>query len=295
MIFQSLAASQLGLVQEVASWRTSVGDQFFIFWNFFDQTPFYLLLIPLVLIFASPKAGRDFVLLILISATLNPLLKSWTQVPRPLTLDPSLFLVHVGGTSFPSGAAQSAFLIFYCAYKYERRALNLALVALFSLTLSFSRVYLGVHYPMDLLGGWLVGGLIALAYERLLCPMLERYPHFFDRALEWSVVPFLCLTFFYSRTISVLPLIGALLYVQGAYSYVARDLALQQRGAEDPRSLSEAKSSTWPLLALSAIILPALLLISYPHQSYAQIYYIAFMLLFMLFGKKWRALVMEPQ
>ncbi|HTM96266.1 MAG TPA: phosphatase PAP2 family protein [Croceibacterium sp.] len=78
-------------------------------------------------------------------------------------------LVGTGSSSFPSGhAADSAIVYLTLAALVARTVTSRAqsrylIVAAFALTLliGLSRVYLGVHYPTDVVAGWIVGALWA--------------------------------------------------------------------------------------------------------------------------------------
>jgi undecaprenyl-diphosphatase len=79
--------------------------------------------------------------------------------------DLALHLISQGGYSFPSGHSFTV-LIFYGMLIYlcrkhmkNRTAANAITVLLVSLiaTIGFSRIYLGVHFPTDVLGGWSLG------------------------------------------------------------------------------------------------------------------------------------------
>ena len=64
------------------------------------------------------------------------------------------------GYSFPSGHTSSAFCSAFIYLKTLRRPYGALLVVLASL-LAFSRLYVGVHYPTDVLGGILVAALVS--------------------------------------------------------------------------------------------------------------------------------------
>ena len=79
--------------------------------------------------------------------------------------DLALHLISQGGYSFPSGHSFTV-LIFYgmiiylCRSNMKSRAaanLTTALLACLIPLIGFSRIYLGVHFPTDVLGGWSIG------------------------------------------------------------------------------------------------------------------------------------------
>ena len=78
--------------------------------------------------------------------------------PKPLVGVP-----HSG--SFPSGHAATSFACAtVLAFAFPRLAAPLYLLAAAS---AFSRVYVGVHYPLDVLGGAVLGIAVAIALLRL--------------------------------------------------------------------------------------------------------------------------------
>ena len=78
--------------------------------------------------------------------------------------------------SFPSGHSTTAttayFLLATIAAGLETRTavriLYFAIAALLALSIGFSRVFLGVHWPSDVMAGWCVGGFWALAAGSVL-------------------------------------------------------------------------------------------------------------------------------
>ena len=99
--------------------------------------------------------------------------------PRPSALSYTCLPESAG---FPSLTTLHAVLFFgfiaYICHVYVRpRKLRLALQALLLLFIalaSYSRVYLGVHWPTDVLGGWLYGGFFLWVIATVGLPLLYR-------------------------------------------------------------------------------------------------------------------------
>ncbi len=131
---------------------------------------------------------RLFVLL-LVSVYFHEALKVVTAVERPIEILRSLlppsqqprFTETAEGFSFPSGHAQDAIVFWgYLAIAFRKRWLAVA-VPLVVLLIAFSRLYLGLHWPLDVLGGMALGLLIlwfGYVILRLLAgmPVRARFP-----------------------------------------------------------------------------------------------------------------------
>lgn len=96
------------------------------------------------------------------SGALNVWLKLLFQRARPTIYR----LADAPGYSFPSGHSMAAFCLYATiAYLLWRhiphkvgRVLLIALSTLFIAAIGYSRIYLGVHYPSDVVGGYLASG-----------------------------------------------------------------------------------------------------------------------------------------
>lgn len=125
------------------------------------------------LIITEKQKGLYFLLLILITLLLNDqitnsLLKPLVGRLRPCkTLENFRLLVSCGGRfSFPSSHASNAMaLMTLFSFKYKRLMPGFILIAF---TVGYSRIYVGVHYPADVLIGFLVGYLCALGATKTL-------------------------------------------------------------------------------------------------------------------------------
>ncbi len=123
------------------------------------------LLFALLLYLFGPKTRRtSFLMLVALFISFvigEEILKHIFQRPRPfLGLEGvNLLVASPGSFSFPSGHAANAFASsLVVARKIPRLAWPALLMAV---VMAFSRVYVGVHYPLDILGGALLGVLCA--------------------------------------------------------------------------------------------------------------------------------------
>ena len=116
--------------------------------------------------------------LVLLGTTLggwlvNSGLKILVGRPRP-TIVPHL--TEAGGASFPSGHSFNSAVVYLAialafAAMSPRHGVRIAIVgaaAVLSMTIAFSRVWLGVHFPSDVIAGWLGGAGWALMAAALL-------------------------------------------------------------------------------------------------------------------------------
>jgi membrane-associated phospholipid phosphatase len=101
-----------------------------------------------------------------LSNGLNAALKSTFSVPRPFTRDAAIQLVDVPDPfSTPSGHAQNSAAFWPTLFGTGgKRKVALRILAAVGLPLCIgaSRVYLGVHYPTDVLLGWAIGSIFAV-------------------------------------------------------------------------------------------------------------------------------------
>ena len=101
--------------------------------------------------------------------------KAMFDRPRQTVITP---MTHYYTNSFPSGHSMMSAVIYLTlglliAQSVQRRGIRFyvfALAVLLTLMVGLSRIYLGAHYPTDVLAGWTLGLVWAI-----ICRMISRY------------------------------------------------------------------------------------------------------------------------
>lgn len=121
------------------------------------------------------RIGVSLAACVALAAGLNEIIKYWVRRPRPVDHR----IIPETGYSFPSGHSMNnmAFygflivLVFWFVQRKWLRWLIAAVLAAVVVAIGLSRIYLGVHYPSDVLAGW----LFAIAYVDLYAAVVKRW------------------------------------------------------------------------------------------------------------------------
>ena len=142
--------------------------------NVFVMLPFSIILL---IIRKTRKIGMILLILLVISTILTGYLKcgvdrerpflDWIGSELPFNVEPDSFSLFCEGRSwtagFPSGhAARSMMFAFVMVYVLsEKFPRGVHLIWLYPIMMSFSRIYVLQHYPLDVIGGSILGILLA--------------------------------------------------------------------------------------------------------------------------------------
>jgi membrane-associated phospholipid phosphatase len=173
--------------------------------SFLGTEAFYLLFVPIFYWCWSKRDGVRLAMVLLLSSYLISFAKELFHISRP---DSAMIRVHyassASGYSFPSGHAQNA-VVFWGWLARIRPLRNLAwAIGALVLLISWSRIYLGLHFPSDVVGGWLLGGLVFLGLVVLDRRISKRPREWEGKILPWvGVILPLILFVLHNHTVQV--------------------------------------------------------------------------------------------
>ena len=167
--------SVLLFIQEVM--RNPIMTPIFITVTKFGNFGMIWIVIAVILLFSGKtrKYGYMILLSLLISVVINNLLlKNIVQRTRPYEMLDSLMplIEHPTDYSFPSGHTASSFAAASILYRKLPRPFGIPALILATL-IGFSRLYLGVHYPGDVLCGFISGIGISYLSEYIVNKVFE--------------------------------------------------------------------------------------------------------------------------
>lgn len=132
------------------------------------------------------RCGLAMLLSMVLGAILgNSILKNLIARPRPFITYPDLIpLVQIGGYSCPSGHTLASFTASTAIFCFYRKTGIAAL--LLATLIGFTRLYVGVHYPTDVLFGAVLGLLLGAAASSITKALTQ---HFHYARLKRADIP----------------------------------------------------------------------------------------------------------
>jgi undecaprenyl-diphosphatase len=179
----------IGAVQGIeTAWLTSVME--FFTWVGSTKVVVVLSLVVIFFLYKVLHHRSELILFIAVVAgtpILNHYLKAFFHRARP----DFHRLIEIGGYSFPSGHAMNAFTMYsvvaFLLWRHIATRLGRTLLILLSgimiVMIGLSRIYLGVHYPSDIIGGYFASGFWLTAAIWFFQWYKERQPQFKARQL----------------------------------------------------------------------------------------------------------------
>ena len=154
---------ELDFLKWLESFRTGFLNILFEAITILGEETLMILLVVTLWFAVNKKLAQKLLFITVSSLSINGIVKNIAKIPRPFTKGVSCVRVDTAtGFSFPSGHTQGiATWSTVFAFKYKKLWLSL-LTGVVVFLVGFSRMYLGAHYPSDVIVGIALGVFIAL-------------------------------------------------------------------------------------------------------------------------------------
>lgn len=155
-------------VQRLPGWFEPIME----FLSLFAREEFFLLLLPIVYWCINPRLGVRVGLTLLLTAGLNAVAKLAVHAPRPYWIGSEVKMLSTESTfGMPSGHAQISVAVWGVLVSPLRSKAAWWAAGVLALLISFSRIYLGVHFLSDVVAGLLLGLISLLLILRFEDPV----------------------------------------------------------------------------------------------------------------------------
>ncbi len=156
--------------------QNAAGDWFIApmrFFSYLGNEEFFLLVLPLIYWSVDSALGLRVGFILVTSNLFNNIGKLIFAGPRPYWVSSHVRALWSTETSFgiPSGHAQLAMSVWGMVAAYSRRTWIWVVSLTGIFLIGFSRIFLGVHFPHDVVFGWLLGAVILWAFTRFWEPV----------------------------------------------------------------------------------------------------------------------------
>lgn len=168
--------------------RTGVGDFFFATVTHIGEEVFFLAIAILFYWCISKRQGYYILMTGVIGSVLNQWLKIVCRIPRPWIIDSNFkpvgdAVAEATGYSFPSGHTQNVAGTFGCIGRYNKqRWIKISCVTII-LLVAFSRMYLGVHTPLDVCTSLGIAAALVFAFH-----FVFRTEESVDKYMLWVTI-----------------------------------------------------------------------------------------------------------
>jgi membrane-associated phospholipid phosphatase len=141
--------------------------------SFIGDEEFFLLILPFIYWSLHSALGLRIGFILLVSNGINGIFKLIFSTPRPFFYSTEVKpLTFESSFGIPSGHAQNAAAVWGVIAAFLNRAWIWILLVILILLIGLSRIAVGVHFPIDVVAGWLIGFTLLWLVIRLEKPVL---------------------------------------------------------------------------------------------------------------------------
>lgn len=160
---------QLDILMYLQSIRNELLTGIFTFFTICTEVPVITVLTAMLYWCINKKAGQRILFALAGSLNINVAVKNIVKMPRPIGTKGliSLRTQTATGYSFPSGHTQTATTFWISMITQFKNIWIYIIGILMILGAGISRLYLAVHWPMDVIVGWILGIILSILFIKL--------------------------------------------------------------------------------------------------------------------------------
>ena len=160
---------QLDILMYLQSIRNELLTGIFTFFTICTEVPVITVLTAMLYWCINKKAGQRILFALAGSLNINVAVKNIVKMPRPIGTKGliSLRTQTATGYSFPSGHTQTATTFWTSMITQFKNIWIYIIGILMILGAGISRLYLAVHWPMDVIVGWILGIILSILFIKL--------------------------------------------------------------------------------------------------------------------------------
>ncbi|MFH2039464.1 MAG: phosphatase PAP2 family protein [Chloroflexota bacterium] len=160
----NIGITWIAVLQGMGSWLTLPMQAL----SFLGSEDFFMLVLPALYWSVNAALGLRVGVILLVGSSLNDMLKLAFHMPRPYWVTTKIqAFASETGFGLPSGHSQSAVGVWGMLASQIKKRWVWVIAILLMVLIGLSRIFLGVHFPTDVLLGWLVGSVILWLVLRL--------------------------------------------------------------------------------------------------------------------------------
>ncbi|RDY24976.1 phosphatase PAP2 family protein [Romboutsia maritimum] len=199
---------QLSILQYFQSIRNPILNMTFLLFTISTELPVIVLITAFTYWCINKKYGQKILFSLVGNITINTSIKDFFKAPRPIGMKgiESLRVSTATGYSFPSGHTQTATSFWTSIMIIFRKTWIYILGTIMILSIGISRLYLAVHWPIDVIFGWTFGIIFTILISKIF--------DYVDENKKYSIFIFILILFiiiaFFLNSESYIKVLGLL-------------------------------------------------------------------------------------
>ena len=185
---------QVNILKFFQAMRNPILNALFLMLTISTEVPVIIIFSAIMYWCINKKYGQKLLFSLVGNITVNTGIKEFVKAPRPIGTEglESLRVSTATGYSFPSGHTQTATTFWMSLILIFRKKWIYILGTVMILGVGISRLYLGVHWPIDVIFGWIFGILFTLIFTKIF-DIVDKNKNY--KLLLLTLIPFIIFIF----------------------------------------------------------------------------------------------------